>query len=369
MSKRPPREPLHRRIAAALRREVLRARPGQLLGSQNELARRFRVSALTVREALSALEEEGLIERRQGSGTYVADPARRQHVAILIELDISHPRTSYYYLRLTQQLRVILKEKGFRPRLYAGHVGPDTPFDGQLTCHEFLEDLEAGRICGVAAVALDAHESWMRLVREKGIPVVGSGVGYEYEVVLDVGKLVRSGIEYLTAHGRRRIAFLAWGPAKDFVAALKQRGLEVREGWLRHDLHPSSAGAGWEELREVWAAYPDKPDGLLISDDLLFADARTAVLELGIEVPRELLIVTHANRGMDFPAPFPVTRMEVDPDVCAQAFAALLGDLLCRRTPSSKTLEIPFWVVPPGAEAASSPVTPQPEEAGKAKQG
>ena len=205
MSKRSSREPLHRRIAAALRPEILRARPGQLLGSQNELARRFRVSALTVREALSALEEEGLIERRQGSGTYVADPARRQHVAILIELDISHPRTSYYYLRLTQQLRVILKEKGFRPRLYAGHVGPDTKFDGQLTCHEFLEDLEAGRICGVAAVALDAHESWMRLVREKGIPVVGSGVGYEYEVVLDVGKLVRSGIEYLTAHGRRDV--------------------------------------------------------------------------------------------------------------------------------------------------------------------
>lgn len=343
----PSPEPLHRKISAALRQEVLRSQAGVRLESQNELARRFSVSALTVREALSALEEEGLIERRQGSGTFVADPTKRQHVAVLIELDISHPRTSRFYLRLTQELRVLLKEKGYRPRLYAGHVAPGLPHDGQLTCGEFLEDLEAGRICGIVAVATDAHESWLAKVRAKGIPVVSCGRGHEYHVMLDTGKLVRAGVERLAAQGRRRLAFMAWGSAKEFVAAMAERRFEVRPGWLGCDLHPSAVGAGCDQFRAIWGAYPDKPDGLLIADDMLFADAHAAILAMGIEVPRRLAIVTHANRGTDYPASFPVTRIEVDPAAFAQALTALIADLLGRRTPPSKVLEVPFLIAAP----------------------
>lgn len=45
---------------------------GTRLPEERELARQFDTSRATVRAALTALEREGLIERRQGSGTYVA---------------------------------------------------------------------------------------------------------------------------------------------------------------------------------------------------------------------------------------------------------------------------------------------------------
>jgi GntR family transcriptional regulator len=41
--------------------------------SELELARSYRVSRITVRTALKALESQGLVEIRHGSGTYVAD--------------------------------------------------------------------------------------------------------------------------------------------------------------------------------------------------------------------------------------------------------------------------------------------------------
>lgn len=51
--------------------------PGAKLPSEQELAKRFDVSRLTVREAVGGLVEAGYVTRRQGSGTYVTGVLRR----------------------------------------------------------------------------------------------------------------------------------------------------------------------------------------------------------------------------------------------------------------------------------------------------
>src|SRR5437762_13110734 len=47
--------------------------PGVRLPSERELVHEFGCARMTVHRALRELEEEGLIERRQGSGSYVAE--------------------------------------------------------------------------------------------------------------------------------------------------------------------------------------------------------------------------------------------------------------------------------------------------------
>lgn len=47
---------------------------GTRLPSVRELAATLRVSAITVRRAYAELESQGLIERRQGRGTFVCEP-------------------------------------------------------------------------------------------------------------------------------------------------------------------------------------------------------------------------------------------------------------------------------------------------------
>jgi GntR family transcriptional repressor for pyruvate dehydrogenase complex len=53
--------------------------PGDQIPPERELAERFRVSRTSVREALRALEMQGMIESRQGGGTFVrsAEPEAR----------------------------------------------------------------------------------------------------------------------------------------------------------------------------------------------------------------------------------------------------------------------------------------------------
>jgi GntR family transcriptional regulator len=52
-------------------------RPGERLASESELCGHFGISRTTVRQALGRLEQEGMVERRKGFGTFVAAPTPR----------------------------------------------------------------------------------------------------------------------------------------------------------------------------------------------------------------------------------------------------------------------------------------------------
>lgn len=53
------------------------ANPGMPLPSERELADQLEISRVTVRKALDELVADGLVTRRRGSGTYVAEPPQR----------------------------------------------------------------------------------------------------------------------------------------------------------------------------------------------------------------------------------------------------------------------------------------------------
>ena len=65
--------PLYRQISELLHREIMAGhwQAGDRLPVESELASQLQVAVGTLRKALDRLEQDGLLERRQGSGTYV----------------------------------------------------------------------------------------------------------------------------------------------------------------------------------------------------------------------------------------------------------------------------------------------------------
>ena len=69
---------LNHQIFLVMRDRIMNGQydPGQLLPGEEELARLFAVSRVTIRSAMATLEAERLIERRQGVGTFVSSLIR-----------------------------------------------------------------------------------------------------------------------------------------------------------------------------------------------------------------------------------------------------------------------------------------------------
>ncbi|WP_206043109.1 GntR family transcriptional regulator [Acidovorax sp. SRB_24] len=67
---------LHRQLFLVLRDQITRGMylPGTLIPKEDELCEMFGVSRITVRRAVSDLEQLGLVKKQQGRGTFVCEP-------------------------------------------------------------------------------------------------------------------------------------------------------------------------------------------------------------------------------------------------------------------------------------------------------
>ena len=77
--------PLYIRIRESLRAEIQtkHLEPGQKISSEDEMAVQFGVSRMTVRQGISDLLDEGILYRKHGVGTFVAQPqVSRDHTGL-----------------------------------------------------------------------------------------------------------------------------------------------------------------------------------------------------------------------------------------------------------------------------------------------
>jgi DNA-binding LacI/PurR family transcriptional regulator len=349
---------VHEQIAAILRAEVqTEFGAGDRFPSQTELANRFGTSQNTVREAIGVLVQEGLLERRKGSGTFVSDPRLSRAVGVLIELDIFHPATSFFFQRVVQLVRGFFQTRGYATRLYVGHTPPGGPQPERPTCEELVEDLERHRLLGLAVVGTGTRTAWAEEICARGVPVVDDKAASSPNTAAGHQELVEAGTRYLVRQGRRNLAFLDWGdPAgsghsgQRFARVLAELELPFRREWCLVRAQENLLHNGWQAFQELWAR-EERPDGIIVADDMLFYSMLPAVLQQGVAVPEELLVVTHTTKGDPRPIHVPVARLEVDP----VAFADSIGEALLRRmagqSPAGVQRRREWRLVPLSAEA------------------
>ncbi|TDP32665.1 GntR family transcriptional regulator [Idiomarina aquatica] len=95
---------------------------GEKLPSERELAQRFNVSRQSLREAIQKLEAKGLIDRRQGGGTFITDTLNDKVATPLFELLAKHPESQFDLLEFRHALEGISS-------FYAALRGTDSDLD------------------------------------------------------------------------------------------------------------------------------------------------------------------------------------------------------------------------------------------------
>ncbi len=348
----------HEQIANTLRREILSScAVGQTLPSDAEQARRFDVSVITLREALRLLSREGLLERRQGSRTRVRSiTPRPKRVALLTPPNLASA-PYYFHNRLLQMAVQQLKAKG---------LDTETIIEQPTTQSGVEEESLSGLLARPRDRAVDAvlrfqgprDRQAILALEAAGIPVVGHDENlYLYSVRADHARLIREAVAHLIAQGRRRIAFMQHEPPSlkavgeewflkvHFREALAKAGVPYHPEWVCTARDPFATGSGWDHIHDLWQGDGEKPDAVLVGVDTLFTETAMALLTLGVRVPQDVLVVTHANKGSGMFYPFPVVRLEIDPEACAAAMVDVLVRRLRGETDVPKETCVPFaWV-------------------------
>lgn len=322
------RLPKYLMVADTLRSDISNGlEVGDRLASEEAMAKRFNISYLTIRQAVKVLIDEGWVERRHGSGTFVTDRKVRCPVALLCELNPENP-SSRFVFTILKRLRELVQKAGGRSLVYFGDVpsGRESSTEGY---EQFLDDLETGRLRGVLSIsARREHAGWVKRAKELGLPVVGiTGCkDFSWRVLTDHMRMLKEGIEFLIRNERRRVACIGWDEpgAKGMTTrevcekTLTKHGIKIRNSWLKFDLEPGVPGLTSDYMSKLWSGTGEKPDGLLICDDNFFGDAYLALAMQQVSVPDDCLVVTHANRGMHIAGMRDVIRMEIDLEFAAE---------------------------------------------------
>lgn len=342
--------PKHLRLRYALQERLGGLAAGEALPTIAALQAEFSLAQGTVVRVLRELQHDGLVEGRHGSGYYATGQTRLCNVAIYFSVDVLHPETGAFPRLLLKGLE---RAAGEFPEVRYRHyfaAGTDCQWHDRVCALE--HDVRRHLVDGVILFGLYGGE-----FGDLPVPVAAWQLlpQVQAHVLVDQEALVRQGLEALRARDCRAVAYLGGHqerlPAEDspyFRTVQRQQrlcelfrheaarlGLKTRPAWTVPGAGETgvsvTAAHAAARFRDLWASFPQKPDGLLSTDDYRTRGALAAMAELGVVPGRDLLVASHVNRGSDLLDGQAVIRLEVDPAEIAHALLQAVTALMAGR--------------------------------------
>lgn len=299
--------------------------------------------------------------RRQGSGTYVSPQNSTRAIGLVYDRDIFAVGTSPFTGLLVEEARRRADERNEKFSFFLAD-----PSAGGAVHEDLATAIESRRIAGVLFAGEQNPEAiaWL----EERVPLVA--LAYtpiaRHRVQIDHAAIVTLGVETLAAQGCKRIAL--WIPVgvgigrargkKSFVeldafrAALKKAGVEFSPELVFNldeltDAVPpqpreTNQQQGLKAAREVFADKTNRPDGIVIDDDMMARGALTALSQMRVAVGKDVRIATHTNRGSDVLLGYEdkISTLAIDPAEIVTALFDQLEALLDKRETQSSPILI-----------------------------
>ena len=284
--------PKYVQLAEYLRAQVESGamRPGDQLPSFVEMRTRYGLAQRTLEKTHSLLEQEGLIERRQGLGIFVAQPNARAATGNIGFVGLMpDSRQSPYWTRLLAGVQQAAEDAEEHVLLLksADNVNGWDRVDGVLIASWFMEG------------------SLQRLPRDLPRVVLLFPRAGVANVLADDEAGARAATQHLLQLGHRRIAFLtSSGPLAEnrrrgYEAALRAQNIEPDERW-RRDINRGALPEDWnyvergQAVMRGWLNEDWRELGctaIVAQNDETAIGAIGVLREAGIGVPEEVSVV------------------------------------------------------------------------------
>jgi GntR family transcriptional regulator of arabinose operon len=348
---------ISRNIADAILSDLLHSgqvQQGDKLPPVRELERRYNVSRATIVHALGLLEQQGWINRRQGSGCYVARRAGERPTAQNLMGFIARNTNSEVILRVYAGIERIARLHGFN--VLVASSDDSYTFERQQVDNLIRAGCAAIVLFPVTRTEAELREDYLK--REfTDFPIVLVDIAYpeqkRSQVVFDNYLLGYEMTEMLLREGHRRIAFMDIEKGaqpfmhystreryRGYLDALRHAGIspDPEDHWVMRSHLP-----GEDMIEEVepflrrWQQMDSRPSAVIAIEDFCAIHTIQLAKHLGIRVPEELTVVGFDNLSVarNFHPAFPTS----DPDFRrAGEIAARLALQLARGTLSEPVI-------------------------------
>jgi DNA-binding transcriptional regulator YhcF (GntR family) len=301
--------------------------PGDVLPSTRAAAKQLGVHHVTVANAYRNLAADGIVALRPGAGALVATlSAPRSLLFCMVSSDEPSVRGTHT-MNMAEDILEHFADQELPAELRVVKAGADQ-------WGRFLQWLK------IRASAKTLAGIWLAdMLREEVIDVCGLLAKWSVPVVnlapqsvpiapftvgSDTLPAIRQGTRRLIKQGCRNIVMLCAGPRhyqipereeafRATCEALEAHGEVLAMGvsgrMRREDFEMFGSRAVMNRMRTG-----KRPDGLIITDDFIGRGALASLLRLGVRVPDDLQVCTHARREDSYPGifGFPVTTMLSD---------------------------------------------------------
>ena len=288
---------------------------GTQIPTEAELETQLQVSRVTIRQALSAAAEEGLVIRLPGKGTFVSGtetPTAVHKSEGFIGYVVPHLSSSFN-VQILLGVESILKEKGYH-LIFCNSEG-DLSKEDQL-----LESLETNQMCGYIVQPVYSEVSNRSLIRQAArgdrIVLIDRNIpGIQVDAVMsnhfEGGQQV---VQHLIDQGYREIVYLAHDPIqlpsiaerlRGYQAAMTRAKLNLRPpfvvggptelGYLQEQNSPTLHENVAVEMIADLLRGPARPEAVVAMNDLVAMLVLEAAEQVGLHIPNDLGIVGFDN--------------------------------------------------------------------------
>jgi len=291
---------------------------GSRIPGEFELQSEFKVSRSTVRDALIRLASDGIIVRKHGSGTFVADKVFNKsgsHIIITADAARLSSYTGYWHRKLVDEAQAQISKAGYKAVLVVGNGVSEEEFLSSTNLSNDVLDPET-----VGAIDLSSRGCIQNYLQSTGIHFVkveGAINTSQYSVVIDYVKMVEIAVNALEGHGYEDFAVMCYAfsdydnPFQSEYTRLARAAVKGRED--RIIAVPDAESVLPSDAFKEWWSSNGRPDAMFFMDDNLFDVASRTILELGIKVPEELAVLPLTNVGKSIYFPTPLSHLEFDP--------------------------------------------------------
>jgi GntR family transcriptional regulator of arabinose operon len=342
------RAPLYQQIKQALRDEIDEGRfdPAVPFVTQREVCERFGVSTITAVRALNDLVVDGVLVRRRGQGTFVADAATqrrtaaaRDHATVACIVNGLHGLRGAHLAQILVAVEAVCAEQGYQLLLSNSAESTEREEDALRRAYQHGVD-------GIILYPVQgrAHADVFAELRRRRVPLVMID-RYRPDIPTDAVVADNSDLGYqltarLIARGHERIATL-WGETEctsaterhaGHVQALRDHKLPIRPALavLRpyEPLPEKQRAAALENLLES----TEPPSVLLCGNGYVLTAAAHDLSVLGLRVPEDIDLAC-----MDDTGPYDLLRLAaVEGILPSEEMARKAMDLLVQRMTSSR---------------------------------